>query len=85
MLANTKKYVCGNYRRALVAGSLRVYPVKDFGAIEVGVHRFCNISDNKCEGQADFTIVWQHAQGKWRITRVLSYGHRAIELPGETN
>jgi len=61
-----------------VPGTLAVYPVRDFGAIAQGQHRFCQTGTGKCEGVADFTIVWQRQQdGQWRITRVLSYGHRA--------
>ena len=52
--------------------------LKDFGAIEEGEHRFCEISTGKCEGIAKFVIVWQHKDGNWQITRVLSYGHRAL-------
>jgi len=77
MLANTKKYACGNYTREVIPGSLMVYPIKDFGAIEVGSHRFCQTVSKKCEGLADFTMVWQHTNAGWKITRVLSYGHRA--------
>ena len=77
MLANTKKYVCGNFTRELVPGTLKVTPIKDFGAIAQGVHRFCQTASWKCEGLADFTIVWRNQNGKWEITRVLSYGHRA--------
>lgn len=77
MLANTKKYVCGHYRRERIDGSVQVYPVKDFGAIEQGVHRFCQIDTGSCDGMADFVIVWRLENGEWRITRVLSYGHRA--------
>ena len=77
MLANTAKYVCGNFTRELVPGTLKVYPIKDFGAIAQGAHRFCQAASGKCEGLADFAIVWRHENGKWRITRVLSYGHRA--------
>lgn len=76
MLARTKKNVCGIYRRELVAGSLKVIPIKGFGAIAQGVHRFCQFKTGICEGIADFTIVWRHHGGKWEITRVLSYGHR---------
>jgi hypothetical protein len=76
MLANTKKYVCGNFTRELVADSLAVYPIKDFGAIAQGSHRFCQIANDKCEGLADFTIVWRRTGERWEITRVLSYGHR---------
>lgn len=77
MIANTKKYVCGNFTRELVPGTLKVYPVKDFGAISQGMHRFCQAQSGKCEGLADFTIVWRKQGDQWRITRVLSYGHRA--------
>lgn len=77
MIANTGKYVCGHFTRELVPGSLKVYPVKDFGAISQGVHRFCQIASGECEGLADFTLVWRKQEGQWRITRVLSYGHRA--------
>jgi hypothetical protein len=77
MLANTKKHVCGNFRRELVPGTLQVHPIKDFGAISQGSHRFCQFESGKCEGLADFTMIWRHRDGAWQVTRVLSYGHRA--------
>lgn len=77
MIAGTKKHVCGNFTRELVPGTLKVYPVKDFGAISQGVHRFCQVASGQCEGLADFVIVWRQQAGQWQITRVLSYGHRA--------
>jgi Domain of unknown function (DUF4440) len=76
MLANTAKFVCGKFRRELIEGSLKVYPIKDFGAIEQGAHRFCQFESGRCEGLADFVIVWRHRSDKWEMTRVLSYGHR---------
>ena len=76
MLGNTEKHVCGNFRRELVPGTLKVFPVKDFGAIAQGSHRFCQFASGKCEGVADFVIVWSNQNGRWQITRVLSYGHR---------
>ena len=77
MIANTAKYACGHYTRGLLEGSMRVYPVKDFGAISQGVHRFCQVESGRCEGEADFAIVWHlRDDGQWEITRVLSYGHR---------
>ncbi|HNV07157.1 MAG: nuclear transport factor 2 family protein [Dokdonella sp.] len=76
MLANTSRNACGKFTRELVPGSLAVFPIKDFGAIEQGSHRFCQTDASKCEGLADFTILWRHSGGRWEITRVLSYGHR---------
>ena len=78
MLANTRQYACGKFTRERVPGTLVVHPVRGFGAIAQGQHRFCQAGSGACEGLADFTIVWQRQQdGQWRITRVLSYGHRA--------
>ncbi len=74
MIANTGKYACGHYTRELV--SLHVSPVKDFGAIAQGVHRFCQVDTGRCDGEADFAMVWRLRDGQWQITRVLSYGHR---------
>ncbi|MFP7723621.1 nuclear transport factor 2 family protein [Lysobacter sp. A3-1-A15] len=77
MLANTRKYVCGNFSRELMPDTLQVHPIKDFGAISQGSHRFCQFASGKCEGVADFTMIWRHKDGVWQLTRVLSYGHRA--------
>lgn len=76
MLANTSRYVCGRFTRQLVPGSLKVFPVRDFGAISQGVHRFCQADSDACEGEAEFTMLWRLQDGRWQITRVLSYGHR---------
>ncbi|MFI4980581.1 MAG: nuclear transport factor 2 family protein [Nevskiales bacterium] len=72
---NTRKYICGKVRRELVAGSLQVYPVKGYGAMEIGDHRFCELASGKCEGMARFAMIWQQKGDAWRITRVLSFDH----------
>jgi hypothetical protein len=76
MLANTRQYVCGRFTRELVPGSLSVYPVAGFGAIARGEHRFCQADSGKCEGRADFVMVWRQRDNAWQVTRVLSFGHR---------
>lgn len=78
VIANTKHYICGKVHRDLIPASLHIYPIKDFGAIEEGEHRFCEIATGKCDGIAKFLIVWKGGGTAWRITRVLSYGHRAM-------
>jgi hypothetical protein len=62
--------------RSLVPGSLEVYPIKDYGAIEIGVHQFCRMENGEREcGSVKFLHVWKKEEGEWRITRVVSYGH----------
>ncbi|WP_445146453.1 nuclear transport factor 2 family protein [Dyella sp. Tek66A03] len=76
----TRQYICGKVRRELV-GTLEVYPIKDYGAMEVGTHRFCNINTNKCEGVGKFLNIWRYKDGQWQMTRVISYDHREVKDP----
>lgn len=63
-------------RRELVPGSLKVYPIPNFGAMQLGSHKFCHTENGKLEcGVFDFAHVWQKKDGKWKVTRVLSFGH----------
>ena len=63
-------------RRTLVPGSLEVYPIKDYGAIEIGAHEFCHTENGKPDcGTFKFVQVWRYADGSWKIARVVSYGH----------
>jgi hypothetical protein len=63
-------------RRDLVEGSLEVYPVKDYGAIQIGQHRFCHTENGKQDcGTFKFVQIWQKKNGEWKISRVVSYGH----------
>lgn len=79
VVASTQKYICGKVRRELIPGTLEVYPIKDYGAIETGEHRFCKIeSADTCEGAAKFAMVWQRKGGVWKMSRVLSFGHRTL-------
>ncbi|MEG3092706.1 nuclear transport factor 2 family protein [Sphingomonas sp. PB1R3] len=77
MVDGVRKYICGKMKRELIPTTFRVYPIKDYGAIEEGEHRFCELATGRCEGIAKFVMVWAKQDGTWRITRVLSYGHRA--------
>jgi hypothetical protein len=63
-------------RRDLIKGSLEVYPIKDYGAVEIGEHRFCHMENGKEDcGVFKFVHTWQKKDGQWKVTRVISYGH----------
>jgi hypothetical protein len=63
-------------KRELIKSSLEVYPLKNFGAIEVGVHKFTHMENGKEEvGMLKFTEIWQNKNGEWKMTRVISYNH----------
>ena len=63
-------------RRELVPGSLEVHPIKNYGAIEVGRHRFCHVENGKNDcGTFSFVHIWRRTKAGWKISRVISYGH----------
>jgi ketosteroid isomerase-like protein len=74
-----KQNICGKVHRDLVEGTLEVYPLKNYGAVEIGVHRFCDPKTHeKCgedSGVAKFIMLWQNTDGAWKVTRVISYDH----------
>ncbi len=66
----------GDIRRELIPGSMHVYPLPGIGAIETGAHRFCHTENGKDDcGVFEFAMIWQKKDDRWRITRVISYGH----------
>ena len=80
LTASVKNNICGKVRRELIPGSLEVYPIKNFGAVEIGAHRFCELSTGRCDGVARFIHLWQYRDGAWSLTRVISYDHRMTTL-----
>jgi hypothetical protein len=76
---SVKKNICGKVTRELVPGSLQVYPMKGYGAVEMGVHRFHHPGHEDTEGvgEGKFVHLWHYKDGAWKITRVISYDHHA--------
>jgi len=76
-LSDIQKYICGKVRRDLVPGTLEVYPIKDYGAVELGTHTFHHPGHDDTEGvgEAKFVTLWQYKGGEWKITRAISYDH----------
>jgi uncharacterized protein (TIGR02246 family) len=76
---SVKKNICGKVTRELVPGTLQVYHMKGYGAVEIGVHRFHHPGHDDTEGvgEGKFIHLWQYKDGAWKITRVISYDHHA--------
>lgn len=63
-------------KRELVEGTLEVYPVPGYGAIEMGEHRFIHTENGKqVIGLFKFVHTWQFKNNEWKVTRVVSVGH----------
>jgi len=76
---SVKKNICGRVTRELVPGTLQVYYMKGYGAVEMGVHRFHHPGHEDTEGVGEgrFIHLWQYKDGAWKITPVISYDHHA--------
>ena len=74
ILDATKKNICGKVTRHLVPGSIEVYPIKDFGAIEFGEHIFKNKQESADTPSqiGKFIIFWKKKDSNWVITKVVS-------------
>ena len=75
-LAAIKQNICGKVQRELLSGTLEVYPLKGYGAVEIGIHRFHHPGHPEYEvGDAKFIMLWQNKDGAWKVTRVISFDH----------
>ena len=81
LVESVKNNICGKVTRELVPGTLQVFYMKGYGAIEMGVHRFHHPGHEDTEGVGEgrFVHLWQYKDGAWRIMRVLSYDHHAAQ------
>ena len=63
-------------KRELVPGTLEVYPLPGYGAVEMGEHRFSHKENGKeLVAVFKFTHIWQLTNNEWKVTRVISVGH----------
>jgi ketosteroid isomerase-like protein len=75
-LAAIKQNICGKVERTLLPQTLEVYPLKGYGAVEIGIHRFHHPGrPEDGMGDAKFVTLWQNKDGAWKVTRVISYEH----------
>jgi hypothetical protein len=68
-----ERNICGKVTRQLVEGSIEVYPIKDYGAVQIGYHKFFNNQEPDAPSTpSKFITIWQHDSGVWRMSKVIS-------------
>ena len=73
ILTSIEKNICGKVTRTLIDGSIEVYPIKDYGAIEIGYHKFYNNQEPNAKSKpSKFIMVWKNEGEKWLISKVIS-------------
>lgn len=73
LLKSLKENICNKVTRTLIKGSIEVYPIKDYGAIQIGYHTFYNKLEPKAESTpSKFIVVWKKENNNWKMTKVIS-------------
>jgi hypothetical protein len=79
-IESVKNNLCGKVTRELIESSLEVHPLKGYGAVEIGIHRFHHPGVEHDElGEARFVHLWQFKDGAWKLSRVISFEHGAAK------
>jgi hypothetical protein len=76
LVQSIRDNICGKLRRVLVPGTLEIYPIPGYGALETGADRFCDLQTGNCDAFSKFAQLWKYQNGTWLLTRVFSYDHR---------
>ncbi len=73
ILDATEKNICGKVTRELIKGTSEVYRILNYGAIQIGFHKFHNNQEpNTISNPSKFIMVWNNDNGEWKITKVIS-------------
>lgn len=73
ILTSLKNNICGKVTRTLIKGSIEVYPIPNYGAIQIGYHKFFNNQEpNEKSIPSKFIVVWKQNKDNWQITKVIS-------------
>ena len=73
LLKALKKNICNKVTRTLIKGSVEVYPIKDYGAIQIGYHKFYNKQEPNAKSiPSKFIVIWKKKNNSWKITKVIS-------------
>lgn len=77
-----KRNFCGDHpfylRREPVPGTMEVFPMDNYGAVQTGEHIFYIKGPDGNEvlnGKARYVQLWRYENGHWRIARVISFDH----------
>src|ERR1700694_5950502 len=80
-IEGVKNNICVKVSLERVLGTLEVYPIANYGAVEIGVHRFHHPGQDNGQpvGEAKFIHLWQkEKEGGWKVTRVISFDHHPL-------
>ena len=68
-----KNNICGKVKRTLIEGSIEVYPINNYGAVQIGYHKFFkNQEPDAISKPSKFIVIWKKEEDSWKMARVVS-------------
>lgn len=73
IIDGTERNICGKVTRTLIPESVEVYPINNYGAVQIGLHKFYNNQEPDAESiPVKFIVIWHNHDGNWKIEKVVS-------------
>jgi Domain of unknown function (DUF4440) len=74
LIESLRKNICGKVTRTLFKGSNEVYPIPNYGAVQMGRHYFTNNQEPPTTTPkiGKFVTIWKRYTVGWKMTRVVS-------------
>jgi len=73
IIEGTKNNICGKVTRELIEGSIEVYPIKDYGTVQMGYHQFHNNQEpDATPHPSKFICIWKKENENWKLEKVIS-------------
>lgn len=73
IIEGTERNICGKVTRELIDGTVEVYSINNYGAVQIGFHKFYNNQEPNAESiPSKFIAMWHKDNGKWRMSKVIS-------------
>jgi Domain of unknown function (DUF4440) len=66
-------------RRVLLTATMEVFPIPNFGAMQLGSHQFFITPKGEKEvtgGTFRFLQVWKKTNNGWKVARIMSFDHQ---------
>ncbi len=72
LMKSLENNICNKVQRELLPGSIEVYPIPGYGAVQFGQHRFHNLVEKSTSRYSKFVHTWKNENGNWKLARVIS-------------
>lgn len=73
ILKGIKRNVFGKVTGTLIEGSVEIYPINNYGAVQISYHKFHNKAEPNAESiPSKFIVMWHNDNNNWKMSKVIS-------------